>query len=272
MQEDFHQEDGHFSDLDQKRSGILLTSTDHEENGTESLNWWWSNSEKADTQSSEPRVHCLEERSKAKEVENYRYTSVPMGIRLKLFFAQLFLLISSVSTEQSQMCEEYSTCQTWMGRPVLAGQSDPLFAPANLLIMTPRPSTENPAQEDLLQKYKERVESVHNKIVWLKFVLMQDSEQQLKSDCTSWQSTLKSSHNLQNKWHVVSTLCQEMKNHLAQKVGFEGTPKFGPYWKLQPAFFKVCKDNTSKDPFSRCEICKNLGYKLSGRWLDKVGL
>ena len=31
-------------------------------------------------------------------------TSVPVGIRLKLFFAQLFLLISSVSTEQSQMC------------------------------------------------------------------------------------------------------------------------------------------------------------------------
>ena len=45
-----------------------------------------------------------EERSRAKGVENYRYTSVPMGIRLKLFFVQLFLLISSVSTEQSQMC------------------------------------------------------------------------------------------------------------------------------------------------------------------------
>ena len=28
---------------------------------------------------------------------------------------------------------------------------------------------------------------------------------------------------------------------------------------------RVCKDNTSKDPFSRCEICKNLGYRLSGR-------
>ena len=26
-----------------------------------------------------------------------------------------------------------------------------------------------------------------------------------------------------------------------------------------------CKDNTSKDPFSRCEICKNLGYRLSAR-------
>ena len=104
LQKDFQQDAGHSSDLDQNRSGILLTSIDHEENGTESLNWWWSNSEKADTQFSEPRVHCPEERSKANEVENYRYTSVPMETRLKLFFAQLFLLISSVSTEQSQIC------------------------------------------------------------------------------------------------------------------------------------------------------------------------
>ena len=62
------------------------------------------NLEKADTQFSEPRVRCLEERSKAKEVENFLFTSVPMVIRLKLFFAQLFLSISSVSTEQSQIC------------------------------------------------------------------------------------------------------------------------------------------------------------------------
>ena len=31
--------------------------------------------------------------------------------------------------------------------------------------------------------------------------------------------------------------------------------------QMVPAF--SCKDNTSKDPFSRCEICKNLGYRLS---------
>ena len=61
-------------------------------------------SEKADTQFSVPRVHCLEERSKAKVVENYQYTSAPMVIRLKLLFAQLFPSISSVSTEQSQIC------------------------------------------------------------------------------------------------------------------------------------------------------------------------
>ena len=58
----------------------------------------------------------------------------------------------------SDLCEEYSICQARTGRPVLAGQSDPLFGPARLLITTPRPSTEVPAQEDLLQKYKERVE------------------------------------------------------------------------------------------------------------------
>ena len=56
------------------------------------------------------------------------------------------------------MCEEYSTCQTRTERPVLAGEYDPLFAPSNLLIMTPRPSIKIPAQENLLQTYKERVE------------------------------------------------------------------------------------------------------------------
>ena len=77
LQKDFQQDVGHSSDLDQKRSGILLMIANHKENGTESQNWWWSNSVKADTQSSEPQVHCPEERSKPKEAENYQYTSVP---------------------------------------------------------------------------------------------------------------------------------------------------------------------------------------------------
>ena len=36
----------------------------------------------------------------------------------------------------------------------------PIFAPAELLIMTPTPSIEFPAQENLLQKHKERVEKL----------------------------------------------------------------------------------------------------------------
>ena len=38
LQKDFQQDVDHSSDLDQKRSGILLILTNHKENGTESLN------------------------------------------------------------------------------------------------------------------------------------------------------------------------------------------------------------------------------------------
>ena len=50
---------------------------------------------------------------------------------------------------------------------MLAEQSDPLFEPASLLMKTPTPSTEDPAQEDLLQKYQERVErlSQQNRVI-----------------------------------------------------------------------------------------------------------
>ena len=67
------------------------------------------------------------------------------------------VLLSFISVNQliiygpvSDVCEEYSTCQTSTGRPVLAEQSDPLFAPANLLMTTPTPSIEIPAQEKII--------------------------------------------------------------------------------------------------------------------------
>ena len=60
----------------------------------------------------------------------------------------------------SELCEEYSICRTSTGRLVVAEQSDPFFVPADLLIMTPTASVEIPAQENLLQKHKERVENL----------------------------------------------------------------------------------------------------------------
>ena len=57
----------------------------------------------------------------------------------------------------SDLCEEYKACHVRTVRPVSAGQSDPLFEPASLLTKTPTPSIEVPAQEDLLQKFQERV-------------------------------------------------------------------------------------------------------------------
>ena len=73
----------------------------------------------------------------------------------------------------------------------------------------------------------------------IKFVLMQDSWKQLKSDNFSWQNILTSSYNLQSQWHVTSLLYHEMTNKLTRKVGFKGTPKLDPYWKSQPVTYKV---------------------------------
>ena len=66
----------------------------------------------------------------------------------------------------SDLCDEYRTCPARTVRPVLAGQSDPLFEPASVMT-TPTPSSEVPAQEVLLQKYKERVErlSQQNRVI-----------------------------------------------------------------------------------------------------------
>ena len=67
----------------------------------------------------------------------------------------------------SDLCDEYRACQARTVKPVLAGQSNPLFEPASLLMTTPTPSTEILAQEDLFQKYKERVErlSQQNRLI-----------------------------------------------------------------------------------------------------------
>ena len=52
----------------------------------------------------------------------------------------------------SDLCEEYRICQARTGRLVLAEQSDPLFERASSMMKTPTPSTDDPAQEDLLEK------------------------------------------------------------------------------------------------------------------------
>ena len=58
----------------------------------------------------------------------------------------------------TDLCDECKTRHVRTVSLVLAGQSDPLFAPTSSLMKTPTPSTDDPAQEELLQKYQERVE------------------------------------------------------------------------------------------------------------------
>ena len=76
----------------------------------------------------------------------------------------------------SDLCEEYKACHVRTERPFMVGQSDPLFVPTSSLMKSPTPSTDDPSQEDLLQKYQERVErlSQQNRVIKF-FLLMQDS-------------------------------------------------------------------------------------------------
>ena len=137
----------------------------------------------------------------------------------------------------SDLCEECKTCYVRTGRPVVAGRSDPLFVPS--VMKTHTPLTDDPAQkEDLLQRYQERVERLSQQDRVIKFCTDAGFLTTVE-DSTSSQKTLKNSHNSQIQWLVVSTLCQEMKTHLNQKIGFEGTLRLDPYKKSQPATHKV---------------------------------
>ena len=54
----------------------------------------------------------------------------------------------------SDLCEECKSCLVRTGRLVLVGQFDPLFVSTSSLMKTPTPPTDDPAKEDLLQKYQ----------------------------------------------------------------------------------------------------------------------
>ena len=74
----------------------------------------------------------------------------------------------SVYGAVSEMCEEYDSCHGRTGRHVLVGHSDPLFVPTSVM-KTHTPLTDDPAQEDLLQKYQERIENLSQQDRVIKF-------------------------------------------------------------------------------------------------------
>ena len=67
----------------------------------------------------------------------------------------------------AEICEEYESLHERTGRPVVIGQSNPSFVPS--VIKTNIPLNDDPAQEDLLQKYQERVEKLSQQNRVIKF-------------------------------------------------------------------------------------------------------
>ena len=136
------------------------------------------------------------------------------------------------------LCDECKSCHVRTGSFVMVGQSDPLFVPTRVM-KTLTLLTDDLAQEDLWQKYHERVDKLSQQNRVIKFCT--DAGFLTTVDVGQYFVTKDTEEFSQftNQWLVVSTLCQEMKNHLTRKVGFEGTPELGPYWKSQPATYKV---------------------------------
>ena len=137
----------------------------------------------------------------------------------------------------SDLCDECKSCHVRTGRLVLVGQSDPLFVPTSVM-KTSTPLTDDLAQKDLMQKNQERVDKLSQQNRVIKFCI--DAGFLTTVDVGQYFMTKDTEeYNLQIQWLVVSTLCQETTSYLTRKVGFEGTPKLGLYWKSQLATFKV---------------------------------
>ena len=130
----------------------------------------------------------------------------------------------------SDICEECNTCHDRTGRPVVAGQSNPLFVPS--VMKTHIPLTDDPAQEeDLLRRYQERIEKLSQQEKVIKFctdagfLTTVEVGQYFMTKDTEEFSQFTDSVACREYSH-----CQEMKIYLNQKVGFGRTPRLDPYW------------------------------------------
>ena len=100
--------------------------------------------QKANTQSSEPRVHCPEVQDTIITV--FR-TITPVN-QLSLYGAV------------AEMCEEYESCHDRTVKPVVGGQSSSSFVPSVIKTNVPLDNDDRAHKDLLLQRYGERIEKL----------------------------------------------------------------------------------------------------------------
>ena len=126
----------------------------------------------------------------------------------------------SIHGAVSDMCGECDTCRDRTGRPVVEGQSNPLFVPS--VMKTHIHMTDDPAQqEDLLQRYQGRIEKLSQPDRVSKFCIdagflttVEVGQYFLTKDTEEF------SHITVSVACREYTLPREMKIYLNQKVGF----------------------------------------------------
>ena len=121
--------------------------------------------QKAYTQSSDPRVHCPEVRSKAKGKSKGHGKTVDtllcrFGYDTTVFRITISVTQLSLYGAVAELCEEYESFHDRTGQPVVGGQSSSSFVPSviktNVLL-----NNDDRAHKDLLlQRYAERIEKL----------------------------------------------------------------------------------------------------------------
>ena len=158
-------------------------------------------------------------------VENCRYTCCADFETIEIVFRTIISVNQfSIYGAVSDLCEEDESCHA--GRPVVRGQSR--------VIKTTILLNDDPAhQEFLLQRFRERIEKL-------------SQQDRLSKFCTDagFLTTVEVGQYFITKdteefsQFTDSVACREHtlprdEDFLKQKVGSEGTPTLGPYWKLQ---------------------------------------
>ena len=153
-----------------KRSGILGKRIVHKELGIISRTKCCWNSQKADILFSVQQLHCPGVSSKAKDTENCRYILLLIIQQLRLFFAYLFLPISSVFTEQLRTyVKNLKLIKIDRGNPeILMGQSIVL---SEIKAEVPL-QNEDPSHHQILwQQYEERIKSLSQECKVIRFCM-----------------------------------------------------------------------------------------------------
>ena len=179
------------------------------------------------------QVHCLEVDSEAKVMENCRYDAADLETIATIFRIIVPANQLSLYGAVAEMCEEYETLRDRSGQPVVRGESSSSFVLSVIKTETPLDCDDLANKNLLLQQYGERIEKLSQQDKLSKFCTdagflnVVEIGQYFMTKDTAYFSQIV-------QWHVVNTLFQEMKSHHNQKDGSKGTPKLGPYQKLQP--------------------------------------
>ena len=154
--EDLEKDTGHSLVQVLRRSGLLWKMTVLKEFGIISRKRCCWNSQKADVRFSVLRLYCPEVSSKAKDMENCRFTLLPLWKQLRLF--RIFVSANQLNLygAVAEMCEEYESFHdrsrwpiTVMGQSVLLSENKREVHLEN----------DDPAYQNfVLQWYEERIE------------------------------------------------------------------------------------------------------------------